>query len=106
MLQTLRKFSSEVPILIFQSGVEPNFGPFSHKFFIIIRRRKNKGPLKSDPLNLRPPDTDLPSGKIRDGIFLQAGLAVFAFRGCARSNKNIAAPFKSCRKQSSLLAWA
>jgi hypothetical protein len=47
---------------------------------ISSRRGKNKGPLKSDPLNLRPPNTDLPSGKIPNGIFLQAGLAVFAFR--------------------------
>ena len=31
-------------------------------------------------LRNRPPG-DLPSGKIPDGIFLQAGLAVFAFRG-------------------------
>ena len=40
----------------------------------------------------------LPSGKIPDGIFLQAGLAVFALRErypFTRANKNIAPPFKS-----------
>ncbi len=44
------------------------------------------------------PEVALPSGKIPDGIFLQAGLAVFALRErCPfiRANKNIAAPFKS-----------
>ena len=49
----------------------------------------------------------LPSGKIPDGIFLQAGLAVFALRErypFMRANKNIAPPFKSLRRQSSLPA--
>ena len=50
------------------------------------------------------PSTGMPSGKIPDGIFLQAGLAVFAFRGFARSNKNIAPPFNPCRTPSSWCA--
>ena len=56
----------------------------------------------------------LPSGKIPDGIFLQAQECAFApgsrFLPCAkgtpftRANKNIASPFKSLRRQSSLPA--
>ena len=47
---------------------------------------------------------DLPYGKIPDGIFLQAGTR--GARLCLRQNSHIAPSFKSCRKQSSLLAWA
>ena len=37
---------------------------------------------------MRPPNTDLPSGKIPNEIFLQAGLAVLALRrGKARARK-------------------
>ena len=45
---------------------------------------------------------DLPSGKISDEIFLQAGLAVLAF--AKWQNSYNAAPFKSRRRQSSLPA--
>ena len=63
------------------------FEPLSNKVIAQIRKKY--------------PRRRLPSGKIPNGIFLQAGLAVFAFRGYARSNKNIAPPFNSRRTPSS-----
>ena len=45
---------------------------------------------------------DSPSGKTPDGIFRQAGLAVFALRAAETimpANKNIAAPFESQRQE-------